>query len=168
SLPEEPIRSELFSVERLESHAESLAKAQRVLDRRSAGRRMSARLSENAKVLLDAYGTIAESTGSGRTLSPAAEWLLDNFHVVEEQIREIKTDLPPRFYYQLPKNAEGHLKGYPRVFGLAWAFVAHTDSRFELQSLIRFVNAYQRVQPLTIGELWAIAITLRITLVENL
>jgi len=129
---------------------------------------MSARLSENAKVLLDAYGTIAESTGSGRTLSPAAEWLLDNFHVVEEQIREIKTDLPPRFYYQLPKNAEGHLKGYPRVFGLAWAFVAHTDSRFELQTLIRFVNAYQRVQPLTIGELWAIAITLRITLVENL
>ena len=101
-------------------------------------------------------------------MSPAAEWLLDNFHVVEEQIREIKTDLPPRFYYQLPKLSEGHLEGYPRVFGLAWAFVAHTDSRFEPQTLIRFVNAYQRVQPLTIGELWAIAITLRITLVENL
>ena len=68
----------------------------------------------------------------------------------------------------MPKLASGHLEGYPRVFGVAWAFVAHTDSRFEPELLRRFVNAYQRVQPLTIGELWAVAITLRVVLVENL
>ena len=67
-----------------------------------------------------------------------------------------------------PNLREGPLEGYPRVFGIAWAFVAHTDSRFEPQMLCRFVQAYQRVQPLTIGELWAVAITLRIVLVENL
>ena len=67
-----------------------------------------------------------------------------------------------------PNLREGPLKGYPRVFGVAWAFVAHTDSRFEPEMLCRFVQAYQRVQPLTIGELWAVAITLRIVLVENL
>ncbi len=94
--------------------------------------------------------------------------MLDNFHVVDEQIREIKNDLPPGFYRRLPKLAEGPLQGYPRVFGIAWALVAHTDSAFDIQKLTRFVEAYQRVQPLTIGELWAIAITLRITLVENL
>src|SRR6185437_7639984 len=55
-----------------------------------------------------------------------------------------------------------------RVFGVAWAFVAHTDSRFDSEALIRFVRAYQAIQPLTIGELWAVAITLRIVLVENL
>jgi cyclic beta-1,2-glucan synthetase len=54
------------------------------------------------------------------------------------------------------------------VFGLAWALVEHTDSRFDKQMLVRFVDAYQRVQPLTIGELWAVAITLRIVLIENL
>ena len=86
----------------------------------------------------------------------------------EEQIREIRDDLPRGFYRQLPKLAEGPLEGYPRVFGIAWAFVAHTDSRFDPQMLCRFVQAYQRVQPLTIGELWAVAITLRIVLVENL
>ncbi len=165
---QEPIRSELFSVERLESHAESLAAAQIVVDHPSAGRPISSRLADNAKVLTSAYRVIAEATHGGRPMTPGAEWLLDNFHVVEEQIREIKTDLPPRFYHELPKLAGGHLKGYPRVFGLAWAFVAHTDSRFDLQTLVRFVNAYQRVQPLTIGELWAIAITLRVILVENL
>jgi cyclic beta-1,2-glucan synthetase len=166
--PQEPIRSELFSVERLESHAESLAEAQVVLDRPSAGRSIAARLADNSRVLTNAYRIIAEATHDGRPMTPAAEWLLDNFHVVEEQIREIKTDLPPRFYHELPKLAGGHLQGYPRVFGLAWAFVAHTDSRFDSQTLVRFVSAYQRVQPLTIGELWAIAITLRVILVENL
>ena len=103
-----------------------------------------------------------------RAITPAAEWLVDNFHVVEEQIREIRDDLPRGFYRQLPKLADGPLEGYPRVFGIAWAFVAHTDSRFDPQMLAKFVQAYQRVQPLTIGELWAVAITLRIVLVENL
>ena len=63
---------------------------------------------------------------------------------------------------------KGPLEGFPRVFGIAWAIVAHTDSAFDLERLTRFVVAYQRVQPLSIGELWALAITLRITLVENL
>ncbi len=89
-------------------------------------------------------------------------------HIVDEQLREIRDDLPSGFYRELPKLAEGHLQGYPRVFGLAWAFVAHTDSRFDPEMLRRFVRAYQRVQPLTIGELWAVAITLRVVLVENL
>jgi cyclic beta-1,2-glucan synthetase len=127
-----------------------------------------ARLNDNARVLVAAYHSLADETRGDRPISPAAEWLLDNFHIVEEQIREIKEDLPPSYYRELPKLADGHLKGYPRVFGVAWAFVAHTDSRFDAHVLTRFVNAYQRVQPLNIGELWATAITLRITLVENL
>ena len=165
---EEPIRSELFSIERLEQHAESLAAAQPVTPRPKIGRRLAARLSENGQVLLDAYRVIAFAVSEGRAITPAAEWLVDNFHVVEEQIREIRDDLPRGFYRQLPKLADGPLEGYPRVFGVAWAFVAHTDSRFDPQMLGRFVQAYQRVQPLTIGELWAVAITLRIVLVENL
>ena len=119
-------------------------------------------------VLLGAYRAIARSAGEERLITPAAEWLLDNYHLVETQIREIREDLPPGFYRQLPKLADGPLAGYPRVFGIAWAFVAHTDSHFDPDTLVRFVRAYQAVQPLTIGELWAVAITLRIVLVENL
>jgi cyclic beta-1,2-glucan synthetase len=104
----------------------------------------------------------------GRPITPGAEWLVDNFHLVEEQVREIRTDLPPAFSRQLPKLRNGPHEGYPRVFGLAWAFVAHTDSRFDPETLRRFVRAYQSIQPLTIGELWAVAITLRVVLVENL
>ncbi len=132
------------------------------------GRSLAVRLRDNESVLLEAYRAIASALGEGHAVTPAAEWLLDNYHLVEEQIREIRDDLPPGYYRQLPKLAAGPFAGYPRVFGVAWAFVAHTDSRFDPEMLRRFVRAYQRVQPLTIGELWAVAITLRIVLVENL
>src|SRR2546429_4434860 len=165
---EESIREELFSIERLEQHAESLAAAQPVSARPMAGRSLAVRLRDNESVLLKAYRAIASAVGEGRGITPAAEWLLDNYHLVEDQIREIRDDLPPGYYRQLPKLADGPFAGYPRVFGIAWAFVAHTDSRFDPGMLCRFVRAYQRIQPLTIGELWAVAITLRIVLVENL
>ncbi len=166
--PDEPIRSELFSVERLEQHGETLAIAQRVTERPGRGRPMAPRVRDNGRALLEAYRGIASAIREERAITPAAEWLVDNFHVVEEQIREIRDDLPRGYYRQLPKLADGPLEGYPRVFGIAWAYVAHTDSHFDPQTLARFVQAYQRVQPLTIGELWAVAITLRIVLVENL
>ncbi|HEX6260040.1 MAG TPA: glucoamylase family protein, partial [Woeseiaceae bacterium] len=123
---------------------------------------------DNGRVLLESYRAIAQAIREERAITPAAEWLVDNYHIVDEQLREIRDDLPPGFYRELPKLAEGHLQGYPRVYGVAWAFVAHTDSRFDPEMLRRFVRAYQRVQPLTIGELWAVAITLRVVLVENL
>src|SRR5271156_2947090 len=168
SEPEETIRAELFSVERLEQHAESLAAAQLVVTDPEEGRPLIPRVLENGRVLLEYYRATARAIQHEQAITPAAEWFVDNFYIVEEQLREIRDDLPPGFYRKLPKLASGHLEGFPRVFGVAWAFVAHNDSRFDPEVLRRFVSAYQRVQPLTIGELWAVAITLRIVLVENL
>ncbi len=163
-----PVREELFSLARLEEHARSLALAQRVALKPIKGYPLAGRLADNAAALLDAYRVNAKAIDEGRTITPAAEWLVDNYHLVEKQIREIRSDLPPGYYRQLPKLVEGPFAGYPRVFGVAWAFVAHSDSRFDPEALCRFVHAYQQTQPLTIGELWAVAITLRIVLVENL
>ena len=126
---EDPIRAELFGVERLVQHAESLAVAQRVAPGR--GRRLLPRVEDNGRVLREAYLVIAHAIRDERATTPAAEWLVDNFHVVDEQLREIRDDLPPGFYRELPKLVEGPLAGYPRVYGIAWAFVAHTDSRFD-------------------------------------
>jgi len=166
---EQPIRAEVFGLERLTQHAESLAAAQPAADTRGRGRRLLPRVRENGKVLLAGYRNIVEAVRQKRQITQAEEWLLDNFHVVDAQIREIRDHLPRSFYKLLPKIAEGHhLGGYPRVYGLAWAYVAHTDSRFDLETLRAFVRAYQRVQPLGIGELWAVAIHLRVALLENL
>ncbi|WP_373559803.1 GH36-type glycosyl hydrolase domain-containing protein [Bordetella genomosp. 10] len=149
-------------------HGRSLAEAQKITAHPSRLISLRKRLDNNAAVLLAAYRESALDLEEGRSVEPAAEWLLDNYHVVEEQIRQIRDDLPPGYYRQLPKLANGPFEGYPRVLGVAWAFVAHTDSNFDPEILRRFVSAYQEVQALTIGELWAIAITLRIVLLENL
>jgi len=163
-----PIRSDLFGTERLEHHAETLAAAHVLARHRVRVPSLHRRLRDNVQVLLGAYRDSAEVVRQGNRVSPAAEWLLDNFHLVELQLRQITDDMPPGFYRQLPKLADGHLAGYPRVFSLAWAYVAHTDSLIAGPILRRFVQAYQRVTPLQIGEIWAVAITLRIVLVENM
>ncbi len=169
AMPEspDPIRAELFSAETLEQHAEGLA-GQRALAEGGAGRPLSPRVRDSGRVLVQCYRAIAAVIREEAAITPAAEWFVDNFYIVEDVLREIREDLPPGFYRQLPKLVEGPLEGYPRVLGLAWAFVAHTDSRFEPETLQRFVRRFQRVQPLTIGELWAVPIALRMVLVENL
>jgi cyclic beta-1,2-glucan synthetase len=164
----EPIRAEIFGVERLEQHAETLARAQRVDPRKRRGAPVLARFEENARVLRQAYGALAEAAQKDQAISPAAEWLIDNYYIIDEQIREIRETLPASYYRELPKLVEGHLADHPRVYGIAWAFVAHTDSRFDPDLLERFVRAYQREAPLTMGELWAIPASLRLILIENL
>ena len=164
-----PIRADLFGVERLEHRARTLAEAQIIHTGRPLRvRSLSRRLKLNAGVLLAAYRFGAKAVNDQQAVSPAAEWLLDNFHLVEQQLRQITEDLPSGFYRQLPKLAEGPFVGYPRVFSIAWAYVAHTDSLISGPGLRRFVQAYQQVQPLMIGETWAVAISLRIVLIENM
>lgn len=165
---EEPIRAELFSVERLEEHARSLAGTQRLSRRRGRLRLISKRLADSGEVLLTSYRELSKAIREEALLTPAAEWLVDNFHLVESQLSEIRENLPSGYYRELPKLEGGPLAGYPRVYGIVWAYVAHLDSRFEPDALRRFVAAYQEVAPLTIGELWAIPITLRLLLIENL
>jgi len=163
-----PVREDLFGTERLNSHAISLARAQRIEPGVLRSRQLLVRLEDNAVALDTTYRETARAVALDRPIAPAAEWLIDNYHIVEKQIRKIRDDLPPDFYRQLPKLADGPLATLPRVFGIAWAYVAHSDSLFEEDRLRGFVAAYQRITALTIGELWALAISLQLVLVENL
>jgi cyclic beta-1,2-glucan synthetase len=165
---EEPIRGELYSVERLEQFAAQLASEHKVSTEPERGRLLLPRLEENGRKLISAYRSLGLAISNERTISPAAEWLVDNFHIVEEQLREIREDLPKSYYYELPKLTSGELAGYPRIYAIALALVTHTDSRLDAETLRRFIRAYQREAALTIGELWAVAISLRLALVENL
>ena len=168
--PDRPIRAELFSTEHLEQFAGRLAAEQPRLsgqEARPAGCCRGCRRTPGSSC--SPIRRSRTASRRARAISPAAEWLLNNFHIVEEQIREIHQDLPPGLLSgaaQARRRASS--RAIPASTALAWAFVAHTDSRIELETLGRFVRAYQRVQPLTIGELWALAISLRLVLVENL
>ena len=164
---EKPFQAEFFSVERLEQFAQVLAAKHKTVTRKGRAQLLP-RLEDNGRKLETAYKDLVEALRQGHTISPAAEWLVDNYHIVEEQLREIREDLPRSYYHELPKLADGELEGYPRIYAVALSLIAHTDSRLDTNTLKRFIAAYQTVAPLSIGELWAVAITLRLALVENL
>src|SRR3977135_3173081 len=158
---EQPFRAEIFSVKRLEQYALTLAGEHKTVTKKGRAQLLP-RLEDNGRKLVAAYRTLVETIRNGRPISPAAEWLVDNFHIVEEQLREIRQDLPKSYYHELPKLAEGELKDYPRIYAVSLALIAHTDCRLDTNTMRRFIASYQTVDPLTIGELWAVAITLRL------
>src|SRR5215211_2234040 len=164
---EKPFQAEFFSVERLEQYAQTLAAQHNTVTRKGRAQLLP-RLEDNGRKLEAAYKALVEALREGRAISPAAEWLVDNYHIVEEQLREIRQDLPKSYYHELPKLADGELEGHPRIYSVALELITHTDSRLDTDTLQRFIRAYQTVAPLSIGELWAVAITLRLALVENL
>ncbi len=167
ALGREPIRAELFGPEGLEARARQIARASaRVVH--TTGRHLLARLGQDAHTLQAAHERLAAAFAGREPLTGEAEWFLDNYHIISEAVREVRTDLPYGYYRRLPKLTGGPLAGLPRVYWLALELVAHTDSALEETTLARFVQAYQEQTPLTIGELWAVPIMLRVALVENL
>ncbi len=167
---EPPIRAELFGLQRFEQHGRSLAQAQEVAGNGEGPRGPSffPRVEDNIRALRRAYDYVSLTSQSGHYVTPAAEWLLDNFHLVEAQLQQIREGVPRRYYAELPKLSVPHLFGLPRVYGIAWAYVAHTDSVLNPEILTAFLNAYQDVSELRLSELWALPTTLRVVLLENL
>ena len=164
---EQPLRSELFSIDRLEQHAKSLAEWHEV-DRNVGADRLLGRLADNESVLVKTYELVTAAVVAKRRIAPASEWLLDNFYLIEEQIRTARRHLPRGYSRELPRLKNGPSAGYPRVYDIALELIAHVDGRVEAEGLRGFVKAYQSIGPLTLGELWAIPIMLRLALIENL
>src|SRR6185369_8447584 len=139
---EKPFQAEFFSVERLEQYAQTLAGQHKTVTRKGHVQLLP-RLEANGRILESAYKALVEALRQGRAISPAAEWLVDNYHLVEEQLREIRQDLPKSYYHELPTLAEGELQGFPRIYAVAVELIAHTDSRLDTNMLQRFIASYQ-------------------------
>ncbi len=164
---EPPLRAELFSVEHLEKHAQAIAASHRLAEGPSRDKLLP-RLDENERVLIRTYDLVTEAAEQNRRIEPAAEWLLDNFYLVEEQVRAIRRLLPPSYSRELPRLGSGPAAGFPRVYGIALELIAHVDGRVDAASLHGFIASYQSVEPLKLGELWALPLMLRLALIENL
>jgi cyclic beta-1,2-glucan synthetase len=164
---EPPLRSELLSADQMEHHGKGLAVTHKLSLKRVPDELLT-RLGENEGVLVDVCNLLTAAVRANRRIAPAGEWLLDNFYLIEEQIRTAKRHLPKRYSRELPRLAYGPSAGLPRVYDIALEAISHGDGRFDLESLSRFVAAYQKVTALKLGELWAIPIMLRLALIENL
>ena len=164
---EQPLRAELLSAEQMEQHGKTLASAHRLASGRAPARLLT-RLAANEDVLIEVCNLLTADVTANRRITPAAEWLLDNFYLIEEQIRTAKRHFPKGYSRELPRLARGPSSGLPRVYDLALETISHGDGRVDPESLSRFVSAYQTVTALKLGELWAIPIMLRLALIENL
>ncbi len=158
-------RGELLPVELLEAHAAQLASSQGAPSHSALEGPLRARFVAARTRVKGAYTILSRVAPRRRELSLAEEWLLDNSHIVEDQLREIQEDLPAGYLVQLPRIATGTMAGYPCVYGLCLDYLRHTDARIDLATLTRYVVGYQTVRDLTIGELWAVPIMLRLGLV---
>jgi len=164
---EAPLRAELFSAEQMEHHGATLA-ATHQLGTRRVRYQLLTRLAQNENVLVDACAQLTQSIKDERPITPAGEWLLDNFYLIEEQIRTARRHLPRHYSSELPALRSGPSAGLPRVYDIALEIISHGDGQVDPDSLSRFIAAYQNVIPLTVGELWAVPIMLRLALIENL
>ena len=165
---EPPIRSEIFGLQRFAQHGRSLGETHRAAVADSGTATFFPRVESNVRVLREAHAYIGLQASTGYDISPAAEWLLDNFHLIEAQLKEIHEGLPRRYFRALPVLMDEPLAGLPRVYGVAWAFVAHTDGAFDEDLLTQFLDAYQETRELSLSEMWALPTTLRVVLIENL
>ncbi len=164
---EPPLRSELFSADQMEQHGKRLAAAH-TLSAKRAKDPLLMRLAENEGVLTSVFSVLTATVTANQRITPAGEWLLDNFYLIEEQIRTAKRHLPEGYSRELPCLLNGPSAGLARVYDIALETIAHGDGQVDPESLRRFVAAYQTIAPLKLGELWAIPIMLRLALIENL
>ena len=164
---EPPLRSELFSADQMERYGRTLAAAHRLTPRRTRDQLLT-RLAANEAALTGVCDRLTEAVSASQRISPAGEWLLDNFHLIEEQIGTAKRHLPRGYSRELPRLAVGPSTSLPRVYDIALETISHGDGRVDAESLNRFMTAYQSVTALKLGELWAIPIMLRLALIENL
>jgi cyclic beta-1,2-glucan synthetase len=167
AVDEPPLRSELFSADQMEVYGRTLAYSHALALRHKPDQLLT-RLAENEGILIGVHDLLAEAVKANRRITPAGEWLLDNFYLIEEHIRMAKRHLPKGYSRELPRLLTGPSAGLPRVYDIALETISHGDGRVDPGSLSSFVGAYQTVTPLKLGELWAIPIMLRLALIENL
>jgi len=164
---QEPFRAELYNSGQLERHGKLIAASHQLMEHKVPDTLIK-RLEENERKLVEVRNILVESIRSGKTITPAAEWLLDNFYLIEEQVILARKHLPKGYSEGLPYLSNGLSAGMPRVYDIVLEIIAHSDGRVDLRNLSSFIAAYQSETILTLGELWAIPIMLRIAVIENL
>ncbi|MBP7341813.1 MAG: hypothetical protein KA957_05810 [Syntrophaceae bacterium] len=164
---ETPLRAELLSAEQMKQHGMKLA-ATHQLSNTKAEERLLGRLHDNEEIVVETIKKLTTVVSESRSIAPAEEWLLDNFYLIEENIRTAKRHLSRGYSRGLPWLTQGDAAGLPRVYDLAQEIISHGDGRVDLENLVSFITAYQSASYLKLGELWAIPIMLRLALIENI
>ncbi len=189
--PATPSRREPLTVERLKARAQRLAAGHRVVLQAGSGQPLLHRLRDSEAAIEAVRDSLSDAARLEQSVSISGEWLLDNAYLVQGQIKDVRRNLPRRYYHQLPVlpaaprgesgkagDGIGSLSaalsslqakgGTPRVYAVALDLIAHTDSRLDRTNITDYLRAFQEETPLSMGELWAAPLMLRLALIERL
>ncbi|AOY75885.1 GH36-type glycosyl hydrolase domain-containing protein [Clostridium formicaceticum] len=158
----------LLTPEELENHAKKIAKNHTVFHESRSLKHLLKRLDQNFERITFIYKSFNEALKHKQDLSPASEWLLDNFYKVEEQVKEVRQNLSEEKFLKLDTLNTGFLEGYPRAYAIALELLSHTEGKLEERTLISFIESYQSQRVLKIAEIWAISLMIRCALMENI
>jgi cyclic beta-1,2-glucan synthetase len=173
---QELLQREVLTGVQFQEHALLLAKEHRAVARSGTGEPLLARLNKSEKVISQIRDDLDAASRLELGISPSAEWILDNAYIIQGHIDDVRLNLPRRFYHELPVldtpdhggADEAPLEAAPRAYTLASEMVLHTDGRLDRANITEFLEAYQSVEQLTIGELWAMPSMLRIALTDRI
>ena len=118
--------------------------------------------------LAEAHHSFRDASHQEMSLTYASEWVLDNYYIIRQAIKQIEEDLPPGYYLQLPKLTSSPLVDFPRIYAIAQDVLWHQHLLFDPIDLQTILIQFQERVPLTMGELWALPIFLRYVLIEYL
>ena len=166
-MPDTPRRPSANS-DQLDSLIHRLAEQHVPTERKQRRSPILRRLDALETALRAAHRHFAQTPDVEIAVSYGVEWLLDNFYLVEQTLRQVREAMPPGYYRQLPKLETPSTDEWPRVYALAREIIGYYESHLDPDRVARFVEAYQRVRPLTMGEIWALPTMLRIVAIENL
>ncbi|SET37424.1 Cellobiose phosphorylase [Natronincola peptidivorans] len=158
----------LLTPEELENHAREIAKNHTVFHDKKSLKYLLKRLDNNFHKIASVYEGLNKAVVEKHELSPASEWLLDNFYKVEEQVKEARQNLSREQFLKLETRNAGYLKGYPRAYEIALEYISHTDGKLEEKLLISYIKAYQSQRVMTIAEVWSLSLMIRCALIENI
>ena len=154
---------------RLEGLATEMARALEPSGQAAGGNPVQVRLGKLESFFRSAYLYFEGASMDQSAFSAASEWVLDNFYVLEQAIRQVREGMPPDYYRRLPHVAlDGRQEAVARIYALSAAITAASQSSLDANLLVSFVQAYQAVDGLRIGEIWALPIMLRLSILETL
>jgi cyclic beta-1,2-glucan synthetase len=157
----------IFSQNQLDQYAELLGKKYKI-DIKQKSSPLRAELFRNKKSLKKAYFYFAESDDKNEPIASGSEWLVDNFPLLEQQIKTSEDFLLEKLDEKLPKLTEGPFKGFPRIYWIAEELIEHTDAVVSEQNLVSFIENFQKNQPLMMRELWGFSKMLTLVIVKKL
>lgn len=162
------IKDASLTCDELEAHAREIAYDHAISKGLNLFNWPIPRMNENYRYIMSVYKDLNEDVQKGISTTPASEWLLDNFYIIEEQVKSLRRDLTKEFYSRLPMLSCGPLRGHARIYSIALELVSHTDGRIDEKVLINYINAYQSNNVLTGRELWALALMIKLALIESI